>query len=62
MYILLTGADGNLGSEIRRQAQTPVVGLNREDWQDLDTVVARVDTVLHAAGDMLTGAMLAPRC
>jgi hypothetical protein len=39
MYILLTGADGNLDSEIRRQAQAPVVRLGREGQQDLDTLV-----------------------
>lgn len=51
MNILLTGSDGNLGTEIRRQAQAPVVGLGREGWQDLDTALAGVDTVLHAASD-----------
>lgn len=61
MNILLTGSDGNLDTEIRRQAQASVIGLGREGWQDLDTAVARVDTVLHASSDMRTGAMLAPR-
>ena len=60
MNILLTGADGNLGTEIRRQARAPVVGLGRDGWQDLDTAVAGVDTVLHAASDLRTRATVAP--
>lgn len=60
MNILLTGADGNLGTEIRRQAQAPVVGLGRDGWQDLDAAVAGADTVLHAASDLRTRATVAP--
>ena len=60
MSILLTEAEGNLGTEIRRQARAPVVGLGREGWQDLDTALAGVDTVLHAASDLRTRAVVAP--
>ncbi|MEO8021593.1 MAG: SDR family oxidoreductase [Polaromonas sp.] len=60
MNILLTGADGNLGTEIRRQAKTPVTQLGRDGWEDLDTALDGADTIVHAASDLRTRAAVSP--
>jgi nucleoside-diphosphate-sugar epimerase len=60
MHLLLTGSEGNLGSEIRRQASVPVTGLGRDGWENLDAAFVGADIVVHAASDLLTRASVAP--
>lgn len=64
MNILLTGADGNFGTEFRRQAaiqgSLQVVPVGRSDWPQLQDKLAGVDVVVHAASDLRTPARLAP--
>jgi UDP-glucose 4-epimerase len=64
MNILLTGADGNFGSEFRRQTDAKsdvhVIPVGRGDWAGLDEKMALADVVVHAASDLRTSASLSP--
>ena len=64
MNILLTGADGNFGSEFRRLASiknfAQVMPVGRNDWTTLHEKLASSDVVVHAASDLRTSASVAP--
>ena len=61
MKILLTGAKGNLGRELIRQADFDIVQVNRGDWAGLDDKLSQnIDAVIHAASDLHTLASDAP--
>ena len=64
MNILLTGADGNFGTEFRRQATAQaglrIASVGRDDWLQLPDKLAGIDVVVHAASDLRTPASLAP--
>jgi UDP-glucose 4-epimerase len=64
MNILLTGAEGNFGSEFRRQTTVQsnlhVIPVGRADWQAIHEKMALADVVVHAASDLRTAASLAP--
>ena len=64
MNILLTGADGNFGTEFRRQANhvpgMQVVSVGRGNWPELLGKLASIDVVIHAASDLRTPASAAP--
>ena len=64
MNILLTGAEGNFGTEFRRQTETRkdtrVIPVGRGDWEAVEEKMALVDVVVHAASDLRTSASLAP--
>lgn len=61
MKVLLTGANGNFGTEFLRQADFDVVSLNREDWETLEEKLSNnVDAVVHAASDLYTKASVSP--
>ena len=64
MNILLTGAEGNFGTEFRRQAAgnagLRVVAVGRGDWPDLPDELVGIDVVIHAASDLRTPASVAP--
>lgn len=61
MKLMVIGARGNLGSELRRQATQPVVAVGRREWQDLTARdLAGVDVVIHAAADLHTSASERP--
>lgn len=65
MNILLTGANGNFGSEFRRQANekkfAKVMSIGRHDWAELHEKLALCDIVVHAASDLRTSVNMAPR-
>ena len=58
MKILLSGADGNLGSAVQSLAATHgsarVEPLTRSDWASLDEKLDAVDLIFHAASDLRT--------
>ena len=57
MKLLLTGAEGNLGSELKHQAarkDVDVLPIGRSDWTHLDERLGLADAVLHAASDLRT--------
>ena len=64
MNILLTGAEGNFGSEFRSQAmakkQAKVISVDRDGWTEIDKKLASAEVVVHAASDLRTSASLAP--
>ena len=64
MNILLTGANGNFGSEFTRQAalqgNVHVVPMGRGDWAQLHDKLTGCDVVVHAASDLRTAASKAP--
>lgn len=64
MNILLTGAQGNFGSEFQHQASnnnhTRVIPIGRNDWAHLHEKLASADVVVHAASDLRTSASEAP--
>ena len=63
MNILLTGAEGNFGSEFQRQAsksQVQVTPVGRGDWAQIGDKLASVDIVVHAASDLRTSASEEP--
>lgn len=64
MNILLTGAEGNFGSEFQHQASKDsnirVIPIGRSDWAHLDEKLASSDVVVHAASDLRTSASVAP--
>ena len=64
MKILLTGAYGNLGSEIVKQVQvkdnTALVAVGREDWASLGEKLSGVDVVIHAGSDLRTPVTMSP--
>ena len=64
MNLLLTGAEGNFGSEFRRQANvgghTRVISVGRGDWAEIDKKLSSVDVVVHAASDLRTAASSEP--
>lgn len=65
MNILLTGAEGNFGSEFRNQAmakkQANVISIDRDGWSKIDEKLASAEIVVHAASDLRTLASLEPR-
>ena len=64
MNILLTGSEGNFGSEFRSQAlaktHANVISINRDGWSEIDEKLASAEIVVHAASDLRTSATLAP--
>jgi UDP-glucose 4-epimerase len=64
MNILLTGAEGNFGSEFRRQTDAKddvcVIPVGRDDWASIHEKLASCDVVVHAASDLRTSASVAP--
>ena len=63
MNILLTGAEGNFGSEFQRQASTShvqVASVGRGDWVQIGDKLASADIVVHAASDLRTSASAEP--
>jgi len=52
MKILLTGAQGNLGSHIVKHCTHEIVPLFREDWPIIGDLLQGVDIVVHAAYDL----------
>ena len=64
MNILLTGAEGNFGSEFQQQANknsnVNVIPVGRGDWPHVHENLASADVVVHAASDLRTSASVAP--
>lgn len=64
MNILLTGAEGNFGTEFRRQTDVKngvrVIPAGRGDWASIHEKMAVADVIVHAASDLRTSASLAP--
>ncbi len=64
MNILLTGAEGNFGSEFQHQASknshVSVMTVGRGDWARIHEKMASCDVVVHAASDLRTSASVAP--
>ena len=63
MNILLTGAEGNFGSEFQRQAckvHVHVTPVGRGDWANIRDKLASADIVVHAASDLRTSASAEP--
>ena len=61
MNILITGARGNLGKHIISNAKEGVLEeLNRDNWGNLDNMLSKVDTIIHAAGDIKTSVESSP--
>ena len=64
MNILLTGAEGNFGSEFQHQASKNsnvcVTPIGRDDWAHIHEKLASSDVVVHAASDLRTSASVAP--
>ena len=64
MNILLTGAEGNFGSEFRSQAMAKkhanVISVDRDGWSEIDKKLVSAEIVVHAASDLRTSASLAP--
>jgi len=64
MNILLTGAEGNFGTEFRQQTNVKngirVIPVGRGDWASIDEKMAMADVIVHAASDLRTSASLAP--
>ena len=64
MNILLTGAEGNFGSEFQQQANknsnVNVIPVGRSDWPNIHEKLASADVVVHAASDLRTSASAAP--
>lgn len=53
MNVILTGSNGNLGSHIQKHADFRIHPLNREDWNDIDTICNEgIHTVIHTAYDL----------
>lgn len=64
MNIVLTGAEGNFGSEFRQQASSRnhihVVPVGRNDWTHIHDKLESADVVVHAASDLRTSANVDP--
>jgi UDP-glucose 4-epimerase len=64
MNILLTGAEGNFGSEFCKQVMDKNAGqvtlVGRGDWDDIDQKMASAEVVVHAASDLRTSANSEP--
>ena len=63
MNILLTGPEGNFGSEFLRQASkshVQVASVGRGDWVQIGDKLASADIVVHAASDLRTSAIAEP--
>ena len=64
MNILLTGAEGNFGSEFCKQVRDNNAGrvtlVGRGDWDDIDQKMASAEVVVHAASDLRTSANAEP--
>lgn len=63
MNILLTGAEGNFGSEFQHQAckvHVQVTPVGRGDWANIRDKLASADIVVHAASDLRTSASAEP--
>ena len=55
MKIIITGARGNLGSNVKKQALnfgiTPI-SIGRHRWSDINDISEEIDAVLHCAADI----------
>jgi UDP-glucose 4-epimerase len=64
MKILLTGAEGNFGSEFRLRANemgnVSLIPIGRHDWAEIQEKLAGCDAVVHAASDLRTSARVSP--
>ncbi len=54
MQILVTGLSGNLGQAIKRRVPDSAMGLERSEWNQLESKLQGQDLVIHAASDLLT--------
>lgn len=55
MKLMVIGANGNLGRELRLQAAQPVVAVGRREWEDLTARdLGGIDLIIHAAADLHT--------
>lgn len=62
MKILLTGDRGNLGAALQREgAQHQWIGLGRDQWGELPSLLTRANVVIHAASDLVTPVGADPR-
>lgn len=53
MRLMIVGANGNLGTELRRQTRHEVVAVGRREWESLGAAeFANVGAVVHAASDL----------
>ncbi len=61
MKLMVIGAYGNLGSELRRQSSHTIVPVGRREWAGMTARdLAGVDLVIHAAADIHTPASEQP--
>jgi len=64
MKVVVTGANGNLGSQLAKMApdyNLEVVPVTRKDWENIDTILDNsVDAVIHAAGDIRSSVSVNP--
>lgn len=62
MSILLTGDRGNLGAALQRQGTDHHwIGLGRDQWDELPSLLAKATVVIHAASDLVTPVGTDPR-
>jgi len=56
MKVLVTGANGNLGSQLSKMApeyNLEIIPVTRDNWDQIECIVdSSVDAVMHAAGDI----------
>lgn len=61
MRVVLTGAEGNLGSAIRKIGhEHNIIPIVRGNWQDLGRKLEAGDVVIHSASDLRTPVALDP--
>lgn len=54
MKIVVTGAQGNLGSALRAKSSLDITAIGRKEWSHLSTLCQGKDVVLHLASDLKT--------
>ncbi|MGA0571654.1 NAD-dependent epimerase/dehydratase family protein [Variovorax sp. VNK109] len=61
MNIVLTGSQGNFGSEFRKRAGHNVIGIDRDAWESLNRMPSLPEAVvIHAASDLRSPASVSP--
>lgn len=60
MRILLTGCNGNLGSQIKKESSDDIIGLGRNEWLNVEDYFNNIDTIIHAAYDLKSKIDTAP--
>jgi UDP-glucose 4-epimerase len=64
LKVLLTGAEGNLGTTLQLQSRGREIqwlGVGRKNWAQIPELLSGVDVVVHAAADILVKAGDAPK-